>query len=169
MHGSQDAVEAFHLKFGFPIKRRLLQDQDLDRSQHLQDLGVQFRDDAESILSDAISSAAKENDNRFYRAHLIIEEVGEVLDALGKREEVDLADALGDLIYVLLGTAVTYDIPMEEVFDEIHRSNMTKTRDAKNDPRMKQGKLLESYSEPELRQAIEEGRQNASARIVSDD
>ena len=39
-----------------------------------------------------------------------------------------VADALGDALYFLLGTANMYDIPMAEIFTEIHRSNMTKTR-----------------------------------------
>lgn len=162
MHGSQDAVEAFHLRFGFPVKRRILQDNDLDRSTHLRELGEQLQEDANNLLDDAITSAREENDNRFYRAHLIMEEVGEVLDAMGERDEVNLADALGDLIYVVLGTAVTYDIPLEEVFDEIHRSNMTKTRNAKDDPRMKKGKLKASYSPPDIRKAIDKGRKDAT-------
>jgi NTP pyrophosphatase (non-canonical NTP hydrolase) len=38
----------------------------------------------------------------------------------------DVADALGDLLYVVLSAAVTYGINLKPVFDEIHRSNMTK-------------------------------------------
>lgn len=57
------------------------------------------------------------------RRRLIKEEFKEFRDAdnLG-----DLADALGDLLYVVLGTAVTYGIDLEPVFAEIHRSNMSK-------------------------------------------
>jgi predicted HAD superfamily Cof-like phosphohydrolase len=39
---------------------------------------------------------------------------------------VDVADALGDLLYVILGTAVSCGINIEPIFHEIHRSNMTK-------------------------------------------
>ena len=41
----------------------------------------------------------------------------------------DAADALGDLLYVVYGTAVSMGIDMEPVMREIHRSNMTKSND----------------------------------------
>ena len=46
----------------------------------------------------------------------------EILD-----NRVYLADAIADLLYVAFGAALTYDIPIEEVFTEVHRSNMTKS------------------------------------------
>lgn len=39
---------------------------------------------------------------------------------------VEIADALGDLLYVTFGAAVTCGIPMDKVFAEIQRSNMSK-------------------------------------------
>lgn len=39
---------------------------------------------------------------------------------------VEAADALGDLLYVVLGTAVTYGIDLEPIVAEIHESNMSK-------------------------------------------
>lgn len=39
---------------------------------------------------------------------------------------LDIADALGDLEYVVNGTAVTFGFPLEAIVEEIHRSNMTK-------------------------------------------
>lgn len=57
------------------------------------------------------------------RYNLIDEELKEFNDATNIYE---VADALGDLLYVVLGAAVTYGIDLEPVFQEIHRSNMTK-------------------------------------------
>lgn len=37
-----------------------------------------------------------------------------------------IADGLADLCYVTIGTAVAYGIPLDKVFDEVHRSNMAK-------------------------------------------
>ena len=37
-----------------------------------------------------------------------------------------VADALGDLLYVVLGSAVCCGIDIEPIFREIHRSNMSK-------------------------------------------
>ena len=57
------------------------------------------------------------------RRKLILEELEEFIDA---KSLTGIADALGDLLYVVYGAAVTYGIDMEPVFNEIHRSNMTK-------------------------------------------
>lgn len=66
-------------------------------------------------------------DNRVIRAKLMVSELSEVLDALATRDEVALADGLADLEYVTVGTAVSFMLPLGAVFDEVHRSNMTKS------------------------------------------
>jgi predicted HAD superfamily Cof-like phosphohydrolase len=60
------------------------------------------------------------------REALMTEELKELLDAMGREDLVAIADGLADLLYVVFGTAVAYGIPMDEVFAEVHRSNMTK-------------------------------------------
>ena len=39
---------------------------------------------------------------------------------------VEVADALADIDYVVQGAALTFGIPHDAVFDEVHRSNMAK-------------------------------------------
>lgn len=39
---------------------------------------------------------------------------------------VEAADAIADLLYVVLGAAVAWGIDLNRVFEEVHRSNMTK-------------------------------------------
>ncbi len=65
-------------------------------------------------------------DSRLLRAELILEEAAEVCQALSQQDEVKLLDGLADLLYVTLGTAVAYDLPLAAAFAEVHRSNMTK-------------------------------------------
>lgn len=60
------------------------------------------------------------------RVELIREEASELSDALANGDLVEIADALGDLLYVIYGAGVTYGIDLEPVVAEIHRSNMSK-------------------------------------------
>jgi len=61
-----------------------------------------------------------------FRVRLILEETAELLLALARRDTVEVADALADLEYVVVGTAVQFGIPHDRVFAEVHRSNMSK-------------------------------------------
>ena len=62
----------------------------------------------------------------FQRFRLIDEEKGELQTAWHQKDIVEIADALGDLAYVVLGTAVACGIEIGPILREIHRSNMTK-------------------------------------------
>ena len=61
------------------------------------------------------------------RLRLIREEFIEVREALLSDDLVEIADGIADLMYVLIGTAISYGIPITRVFAEVHQSNMTKT------------------------------------------
>ena len=57
-----------------------------------------------------------------------LEEMSELEQAILKGDIIKIADALGDLLYFIYGTGVAYGIPLGVVFEEIHRSNMSKDR-----------------------------------------
>ena len=63
---------------------------------------------------------------RDLRLDLLDEEVRELHEAVEMGDIVKIADAIGDIAYVIAGTAVTYGIPFDAVLAEVHRSNMTK-------------------------------------------
>ena len=63
---------------------------------------------------------------RDLRTALLVEEVRELTDAAAAGDIVGIADGIADVVYVAIGTAVAYGIPFDEVFREVHRSNMTK-------------------------------------------
>ncbi len=69
---------------------------------------------------------------RSKRIELMTEEFCEIIDAMRRGNVVDLADGLADLLYVVYGTAVAFGIPIESIFQEVHRSNMTKGVKAKD-------------------------------------
>lgn len=60
------------------------------------------------------------------RLSLIREEVEEYAEALASGDIVAIADALGDIAYVVYGGAHNHGIDLDAVLAEIHRSNMTK-------------------------------------------
>ena len=68
---------------------------------------------------------------RDLRINLLEEEFKEYMNAEEKNDITEIADALADIIYIACGTAVSYGIPLDEVFTEVHRSNMAKLVDGK--------------------------------------
>jgi predicted HAD superfamily Cof-like phosphohydrolase len=79
---------------------------------------------------------------RELRLRLISEELDELRAALEGGDLVGVADAIADLLYVVYGAAVTFGIPIDEVFAEVHRANLAKL-DARSGPvERDDGKLL---------------------------
>ncbi len=62
------------------------------------------------------------------RYNLMKEENEEYLEAAMNDDPIEIADALGDMLYILCGTIIEHGLQykIEEVFDEIQRSNMSK-------------------------------------------
>jgi predicted HAD superfamily Cof-like phosphohydrolase len=89
------------------------------------------------------------------RVALIEEELAEFRNAGQRRDLVGVADALGDLLYVIYGAGVSYGIDLEPVFREIHRSNMSKG--CSSVACRPDGKVLKgpNYSPPRVREALE--------------
>lgn len=83
------------------------------------------------------------------RTELIDEELSELNEALTDGDIIATADAIGDLLVVVLGTAVACGIDIEPIFNEIHRSNMSKVIDGYTRP---DGKWMKgkSYTPPRL-------------------
>lgn len=66
------------------------------------------------------------NARKSLRRKLMGEELMELYNAMEDEDIIKIADGLGDLLYVVFGTALEYGIPIGDIFTEIHRSNMTK-------------------------------------------
>lgn len=133
MQQEQKMVEDFHAKFDFPINRRLATEsvgdehEDKITDHRLMNLATVLYQSANGLKTEAINLAAK-GDNRLYRMWLMVEEIAELAEAMSRRDEVEMADGIGDLLYVALGVGVTLDLPCQDIFHEIHRSNMSKER-----------------------------------------
>lgn len=92
------------------------------------------------------------------RHRLMHEENEEYLDACKKGDLTEIADALGDKLYILCGTILKHGLQdkIEEVFNEIHRSNMSKL-DENGQPLFREdGKVLKGtrYFKPDIKRVL---------------
>ena len=99
------------------------------------------------------------------RLDLIEEELDEFVQAFVDKDIVAVADSLGDLLYVVIGAALEYGIPIDRVVEEIHRSNMTKLDENGKVIYREDGKVLKgpNYEPPNIG-AILNGSNGKSSR-----
>ena len=93
------------------------------------------------------------------RYRLMQEENNEYLEAARKKDLVEIADALGDKLYILCGTILAHGLQdkIVEVFNEIQRSNMSKLS-ADGTPVIREdGKILKgpNYFKPNIKSILE--------------
>ena len=109
-------------------------------------------------ISDIPIASLGEDKNKL-RFGLMEEENQEYLDAAGKGDLVEVADALGDMLYILCGTILEHGLQhkIEEVFEEIQRSNMSKLGADGNPIYREDGKVLKgpSYFKPNIGDILE--------------
>lgn len=140
-------IKDFHERNGFDVGVRMSAISERDRS-YLESV-------AEAVM--ALAKPLRDNpNNRPQRAGYVLEEAAELALALAEGDEVAILDALADLIYVVAGCGVTYGLPLPEAFDEIHRSNMSKTRRDSGDVSFRDKGA--DYVAPDLGRVIREAR-----------
>ena len=92
------------------------------------------------------------------RFNLMKEENEEYLNAANNNDLIEVADALGDMLYILCGTIIEhgFQYKIDEIFDEIQKSNMSKLgRDGKPIYR-EDGKVLKgpNYFKPNIEKIL---------------
>ena len=89
------------------------------------------------------------------RFKLMSEENEEYLDASNNNDIIEVADALGDMLYILCGTIIEHGMQdiIEPVFDEIQKSNMSKLGEDGNPIFREDGKVLKgpNYFKPDFK------------------
>ena len=89
------------------------------------------------------------------RFNLMKEENEEYLEAVKNNDIVEVADALGDMLYILCGTILTHGMQhkITEVFEEIQRSNMSKLGQDGNPIYREDGKVMKgpNYFKPNIK------------------
>jgi len=93
------------------------------------------------------------------RFNLMDEENKEYYEAANNNDLVEVADALGDLLYILCGTILEHGMQhkIEEVFEEIQRSNMSKLGADGKPIYREDGKVLKgpNYFEPNIESILD--------------
>ena len=86
------------------------------------------------------------------RYDLIKEELEELKEAIDKKDLVEVADALTDILYVTYGAGHAFGINLNDCFEEVQQSNMSKLDDKKKPIYNDQGKVLKgpNYFKPDL-------------------
>jgi predicted HAD superfamily Cof-like phosphohydrolase len=74
----------------------------------------------------AATPSVPDDKTKTLRVRLIQEEFDELKEAFERNDLPHIAKELADLLYVVYGTAISYGIDMEPVFQEVQRSNMSK-------------------------------------------
>ena len=126
MQKQLDAVKLFHTTYGLGVSNEMKAD-----------LGEQ------------------KNNLRF---ELMKEENEEYLEAVQNNDIVEIADALGDMLYILCGTILEHGLQhkIEEVFDEIQRSNMSKLGEDGKPIYREDGKVMKgpNYFKPNFEEIL---------------
>lgn len=122
-----EAVKAFHTAFG---------------------LGV--NESPTVNLSDA---------TKMLRFNLMKEENEEYLEAVKNNDLVETADALGDMLYILCGTIIEHGMQykIDEVFNEIQKSNMSKLGEDGKPIYREDGKVMKgpNYFKPDIKKILD--------------
>lgn len=131
-----DMVLEFHQKHGFPIGEGLTTGTGRDSIWAAGWALVCLAKEHEHVVEE------HPNHDVHRRVSLMIEELGETLQAISNNDETEILDGLVDTLYVIFGTIIALwgtnaGRLIELAFAEVQRSNMTKNVRKKGDPRLR--------------------------------
>jgi predicted HAD superfamily Cof-like phosphohydrolase len=129
---------------------------------------IEFHDVTEQLIADKTEFPSA--DIREMRIKLLAEEMDEYLVAEKENDIIGVADALADMTYIICGTAVSYGIPLDIVFNEVHKSNMTKIENG-NILRREDGKIMKppSYKPPDIRGIIKRYNKSKKKFVIKNE
>ena len=90
------------------------------------------------------------------RMDLIEEELNELKEAIKNKDIVEVADALTDILYVTYGAGHSFGVNLDECFDEVQRSNMSKLGEDGKPIYNDSGKVMKgpNYFAPNLKKIV---------------
>ena len=86
------------------------------------------------------------------RIKLIDEELNELKEAISKKDLKEVADALTDILYVTYGAGHAFGINLDDCFEEVQKSNMSKLGNDGKPIYNEHGKVMKgpNYFKPDL-------------------
>ena len=115
------------------------------------------RDDVKKFMTacDQTQTGFTNQSSLYYQ--LIVEEFWELKDAFTKKDLVEIADACADLKWVIEGLEHSLNIPQQEVWDEVSRSNLSKISSNGKVVKREDGKVLkpDTYSPPDIKTILD--------------
>ena len=103
----------------------------------------------QEVKSEPSFSSEKINNLRY---DLIEEELGELKQAIEKKDLLEVADALTDILYVTYGAGHAFGINLDKCFNEVQESNMSKLGSNGKPIYNESGKVMKgpNYFKPDL-------------------
>ena len=105
-----------------------------------------------------VKSKAKFPNNNIVklRLYLIQEELEELQEAIKQKDLLEVADALTDILYVTYGAGHAFGVNLDQCFEEVQNSNMSKLGNDGKPIYNKNGKALKgpNYFKPDLKQFL---------------
>ena len=120
-----------------------------NKMTNFEKVGVFMKIFGQEVKNKAGFSSKKINKLRF---ELIKEEVEELRVALEKKDIIEVADALTDILYVTYGAGHAFGIDLDKCFNEVQNSNMSKLGEDGKPIYNESGKVMKgpNYFKPDL-------------------
>ena len=112
-------------------------------------VGIFMKTFGQEVKNQPALSSDKINNLRY---DLIKEELAELKDAMEKKDLLEVADALTDILYVTYGAGHAFGIDLDKCFEEVQNSNMSKLDDNGEPIYNESGKVMKgpNYFKPDL-------------------
>ena len=112
-------------------------------------VGIFMKTFGQEVKNQPAFSSEKINNLRY---DLIKEELAELKDAMEKKDLLEVADALTDILYVTYGAGHAFGINLDKCFEEVQNSNMSKLDENGKPIYNESGKVMKgpNYFKPDL-------------------
>ena len=112
-------------------------------------VGIFMKTFGQEVKNQPSFSSEKINNLRY---DLIKEELAELKDAMEKKDLLEVADALTDILYVTYGAGHAFGIDLDRCFEEVQNSNMSKLDQNGKPIYNESGKVMKgpNYFKPDL-------------------